>query len=267
MFDNSIYKTCLHKYTSRSIIIKLSWYIYLILIFYILMSRAWLKNKWILRERVCERLWEYINRRKGWRAKSAWLPYSVAKMAAENAVESTDFPMKRQREEDGENGVSQNIASTVSKDQPQPNGLSAVIPGWFSEISPMWPGLFFYSSLSIPFSSSSQKFTLFILFLHSPPSIFKLVVSIIIKTTKPGAPPIVGEGVVPLWRNLDLIILLVMLIRSESFSFLWYYRLRWFCLVVSYSSMCHHRKYQISLVLFFFFLKILELRVFFGSCI
>ncbi|XP_058755780.1 spermidine synthase 2-like [Vicia villosa] len=37
--------------------------------------------------------------------------------------------------EDEVNGVS----DTLSKES-QPKGLSAVIPGWFSEISPMWPG-------------------------------------------------------------------------------------------------------------------------------
>jgi hypothetical protein len=65
--------------------------------------------------------------------------------AAENTTlpESTDFPLKRQREEEKDedqlphNGVSE----TVPK-EPQPNGLSSVIPGWFSEISPMWPGSF-----------------------------------------------------------------------------------------------------------------------------
>ncbi|XP_019420206.1 PREDICTED: spermidine synthase 1 isoform X2 [Lupinus angustifolius] len=38
--------------------------------------------------------------------------------AEENVVESTDFPVKENNE----------------------NGISSVIPGWFSEISPMWPG-------------------------------------------------------------------------------------------------------------------------------
>ncbi|KAJ1379923.1 Spermidine/spermine synthase [Sesbania bispinosa] len=55
-------------------------------------------------------------------------------MAAESVA---DLPVKRQREDD-ENGVPEN-ASTLLND-PQPQGISAVIPGWFSEISPMWPG-------------------------------------------------------------------------------------------------------------------------------
>lgn len=57
--------------------------------------------------------------------------------------------MKRQRDEE-ENGVS--LVSTVSMDMEggnnkDPDGdgnsnsnISSVIPGWFSEISPMWPG-------------------------------------------------------------------------------------------------------------------------------
>ncbi|CAI8587616.1 unnamed protein product [Vicia faba] len=54
--------------------------------------------------------------------------------APETTLPSTDSPLKRPRE-DEVNGVS----DTLSK-EPQPNGLSSVIPGWFSEISPMWPG-------------------------------------------------------------------------------------------------------------------------------
>lgn len=62
-------------------------------------------------------------------------------MAAESVVESSDLPVKRQRDEE-ENGVS---VSTVSMDMEggkdtDANGISSVIPGWFSEISPMWPG-------------------------------------------------------------------------------------------------------------------------------
>lgn len=33
----------------------------------------------------------------------------------------------------------------------KPDGISAVIPGWFSEISPMWPGGFLFSSSSFVF--------------------------------------------------------------------------------------------------------------------
>lgn len=61
-------------------------------------------------------------------------------MAAENVVEFTDLPVKRPREEEeGTNGVSNDAVSALPND-PQYPGISAVIPGWFSEISPMWPG-------------------------------------------------------------------------------------------------------------------------------
>lgn len=56
--------------------------------------------------------------------------------APETTLHSTDSPLKRPRE-DEVNGVS----DTLSKES-LPNGLSTVIPGWFSEISPMWPGSF-----------------------------------------------------------------------------------------------------------------------------
>ncbi|XP_027345998.1 spermidine synthase 2 [Abrus precatorius] len=55
--------------------------------------------------------------------------------ASENVVES---PVKRPRD-DEENGVSVSMEMEGGKD-PDSNGLSSVIPGWFSEISPMWPG-------------------------------------------------------------------------------------------------------------------------------
>ncbi|XP_021891932.1 spermidine synthase-like [Carica papaya] len=61
------------------------------------------------------------------------------------AQESTDLPVKRPRD-DGENGVFATPASmeteainntTNDKDSAS---ISSVIPGWFSEISPLWPG-------------------------------------------------------------------------------------------------------------------------------
>jgi len=57
-------------------------------------------------------------------------------MAAENVV--VESPMKKQRD-DEENGVSVSMEMEGGKDS-DANGLSSVIPGWFSEISPMWPG-------------------------------------------------------------------------------------------------------------------------------
>ncbi|KAG5001711.1 hypothetical protein JHK87_022783 [Glycine soja] len=57
-------------------------------------------------------------------------------MADESVVES---PVKRQRDDGEENGVSVSMDAEGGKD-PLSNGLSSVIPGWFSEISAMWPG-------------------------------------------------------------------------------------------------------------------------------
>ncbi|KAB5537937.1 hypothetical protein DKX38_015470 [Salix brachista] len=57
-------------------------------------------------------------------------------MAEESVV--TDLPMKRPRE-DEENGAS--AATEAMETETNSNDyISSVIPGWFSEISPMWPG-------------------------------------------------------------------------------------------------------------------------------
>ncbi|XVE85046.1 hypothetical protein DITRI_Ditri17bG0061000 [Diplodiscus trichospermus] len=62
------------------------------------------------------------------------------------AVSCTDLPVKRPRE-DEENGVSAAAAmetegdnNNTSNNVKEADGISSVIPGWFSEISPMWPG-------------------------------------------------------------------------------------------------------------------------------
>ncbi|CAN0892903.1 Spermidine synthase 1 [Linum grandiflorum] len=58
-------------------------------------------------------------------------------MTEETVAASTDLPVKRPREED-DNG-----ASAMETDTAAENGtadVSTVIPGWFSEMSPMWPG-------------------------------------------------------------------------------------------------------------------------------
>lgn len=60
-------------------------------------------------------------------------------MAEETIVVPTDLPVKRPREEE-ENGVSASIATMEVEGSQEPNGISTVIPGWFSEISPLWPG-------------------------------------------------------------------------------------------------------------------------------
>jgi len=74
-------------------------------------------------------------------------------MAEESVVGSTDVHVKRPREEEEENGVS-GVSMEVegSNKEQQPDCISAVIPGWFSEISPMWPGGSFSLFLSFSFS-------------------------------------------------------------------------------------------------------------------
>lgn len=66
-------------------------------------------------------------------------------MAETGSVAATDLPVKRPRDdEEVNNGVSVDGMETDSNKQP--DSISSVIPGWFSEISPMWPGLFFLCS-------------------------------------------------------------------------------------------------------------------------
>ncbi|XP_050375344.1 spermidine synthase 1 [Argentina anserina] len=60
-------------------------------------------------------------------------------MAAEGVVGSGDFPVKRAREEE-ENGGSAAAAAMETETGKEPDCISGVMPGWFSEISPMWPG-------------------------------------------------------------------------------------------------------------------------------
>ena len=80
-------------------------------------------------------------------------------MAEESVVGSTDVHVKRPREEEEENGVS-SVSMEVegSNKEQQPDCISAVIPGWFSEISPMWPGGSFSLSLSLFLSLSLSLF-------------------------------------------------------------------------------------------------------------
>ncbi|KAH9615823.1 hypothetical protein KSS87_006727 [Heliosperma pusillum] len=68
-------------------------------------------------------------------------------MAEEGIINSgSELPVKRPREE--EMAETKNGVNGVSMDTDQkPNGLSAIIPGWFSEISPMWPAIWIVPSL------------------------------------------------------------------------------------------------------------------------
>lgn len=68
-------------------------------------------------------------------------------MAETGSAAATDFPLKRPRD-DGEKEANNNNNGSVLMEMDsnkQPDCISSVIPGWFSEISPMWPGLFFFS--------------------------------------------------------------------------------------------------------------------------
>lgn len=72
-------------------------------------------------------------------------------MAEENVGVSTDLPVKRPREDEVGNEVSATTEAmdTETNTNTNNNYISSVIPGWFSEISPMWPGIF--PSLIPPF--------------------------------------------------------------------------------------------------------------------
>ncbi|KAM1788142.1 hypothetical protein ACFX11_038467 [Malus domestica] len=61
-------------------------------------------------------------------------------MADEIVVGFADLPVKRPREEE-ENGAeaAASVVSIETDGGKEPNSVSTVIPGWFSEISPMWP--------------------------------------------------------------------------------------------------------------------------------
>lgn len=65
-------------------------------------------------------------------------------MAEEGVVSSTELPVKRPREE--EENMSENhdtgdsTLSMETESNKEPECISSIIPGWFSEISPMWPG-------------------------------------------------------------------------------------------------------------------------------
>lgn len=71
-------------------------------------------------------------------------------MAEEGVAVSNDVPVKRPRE-DGENVPSPTTVVMETEGNAENNNsnndhISSVIPGWFSEISPMWPGMFLSNS-------------------------------------------------------------------------------------------------------------------------
>lgn len=74
-----------------------------------------------------------------------WGRVSATSMAEETGVVAADLPVKRPREKE-ENGAAAAAAAATTMEvdgtSKEPGCISAVIPGWFSEISPMWPGVF-----------------------------------------------------------------------------------------------------------------------------
>lgn len=70
-------------------------------------------------------------------------------MTDTGSVAASDLPVKRPREDEEKeadnNSHNHNIGSASMEldSDKQPDCISSVINGWFSEISPMWPGSFF----------------------------------------------------------------------------------------------------------------------------
>ncbi|KAM0969848.1 hypothetical protein ACFX15_017439 [Malus domestica] len=61
-------------------------------------------------------------------------------MADEIVVGSANLPVKRPREEEENNAEDATSAVSMETDGgKEPDSVSVVIPGWFSEISLMWP--------------------------------------------------------------------------------------------------------------------------------
>lgn len=83
---------------------------------------------------------------------------------AEESGAATDFPVKRQREDEELNnhhnhnhngvemeGINDNNSISTNKESEY---ISTIIPGWFSEISPMWPGGFLIIYIYVSFLGS-----------------------------------------------------------------------------------------------------------------
>lgn len=83
---------------------------------------------------------------------------------AEAAAQSVgELPVKRPRAEEEENGgVSVEMEVNNGAVTELPECMSSVIPGWFSEMSPMWPGDFLFTHCV--FSSISFFATVFLCF-------------------------------------------------------------------------------------------------------
>lgn len=66
----------------------------------------------------------------------------MAAEGQESCILGIELPVKRTREDEELNNVA-GMADSVDKNgaEKQQGYISSVIPGWFSEMSPMWPGL------------------------------------------------------------------------------------------------------------------------------
>lgn len=68
---------------------------------------------------------------------------SLSRGAAMDVKEASATDLKRPREEDDIGSAAAAMEAAENGDQiKEPACFSSVIPGWFSEMSPMWPGLF-----------------------------------------------------------------------------------------------------------------------------
>ena len=67
---------------------------------------------------------------------------SRAAAAAMDAKEASATDLKRPREEDDAAAAAASMETENGDQTKEPACFSSVIPGWFSEMSPMWPGPF-----------------------------------------------------------------------------------------------------------------------------
>jgi spermidine synthase len=61
-------------------------------------------------------------------------------MSSTQEASVTDLPVKRPREAEEDNNGGAMETENGGGEIKEPSCMSSIIPGWFSEISPMWPG-------------------------------------------------------------------------------------------------------------------------------
>lgn len=76
-------------------------------------------------------------------------------MSSTQEPSATDLPVKRPREEEDNNAAME--TENGGAETKEPSCMSSVIPGWFSEMSPMWPGLLLKHKVTF-FSNSIALF-------------------------------------------------------------------------------------------------------------